>query len=67
VSRRGGAGDGGSDGGGGGGGSGGGGGGGNARDGGGHINNYPWRRGVGKTRRRALGGREGGRRKRERA
>jgi len=42
VSRRGGAGDGGS-------------GGGSARDGGGHINNYPWRRGVGKTRCRASG------------
>lgn len=33
------------------------GGGGSARDGGGHINNYPWRRGVGKTQRRASDGR----------
>lgn len=31
------------------------GGGGSVRDGGGHINNYPWRCGVGKTRRRASG------------
>jgi len=36
------------------------------RDGGGHINNYPWWRGVGKTRRRASGGGRIGRRKRER-